>query len=87
MKRAQLERILFLVEKASRGKLEEKKTEVKRCNFYNSGFCNRGSDCKFVHPPDVCESFEASGIRASMSTQSLGVLAENFVTSLTGLDQ
>jgi hypothetical protein len=30
LRRAQLERILFLVEKASRGEFEEKKTEVKK---------------------------------------------------------
>ena len=41
--------------------IKESKTESKKCNFYNCGFCYKGSDCKFMHPHEVCESYENSG--------------------------
>ena len=84
LRRAQLERILFLVEKASRSEFEEKKTEAKKCNFYNRGFCNRGAACKFVHPPEVCEDYEGSGICGIRRCQKRHLYSCKYVNSELG---
>ena len=84
LRRAQLERISFLVEKASRSEFEEKKTEAKKCNFYNRGFCNRGSACKFVHPPEVCEDYEGSGICGIRRCQKRHLYSCKYVNSEVG---
>ena len=39
-----------------------KKKSMKRCKFYNRGFCKEGtSTCKFFHANEVCEEFLTSG--------------------------
>ena len=60
-KKAQLSRIIYLVEKAANLEPKEEKLKSKKCNFYNRGFCYQGTACTFVHPQEVCELHEQSG--------------------------
>ena len=62
VKRAQLQRIAMVMGKVARIEVEEKNKELKKCNFYNRGFCKMGSACIFFHNDEVCESFEDLGI-------------------------
>ena len=39
--------------------VEKSKHEKQRkCKFYERGYCRKGPQCKFRHPPTVCEKFE-----------------------------
>ena len=62
MKRAQLNRILSVMESIAEIKTREKNSGGKKCNLYNRGFCSNGLDCNFYHPQQLCESFESYGV-------------------------
>ena len=62
LKRDQLNRILSLVEAIAKIETKEKRLEVKKCNFYNRGFCSKGLACTFSHPQELCERFESVGV-------------------------
>ena len=83
-RRAQLERISILVGKVSRIEIEDKKIEPKKCNFYNRGFCKRGSDCEFSHNQDLCESYEEFGICESKRCKKRHLYVCKFLKSEHG---
>ena len=62
VRRAQLEKISILIGKVAKIEMEDKKLEPKKCNFYNRGFCQMGSDCDFLHNREVCKRYEEFGI-------------------------
>ena len=49
---------------ADQKKPEEKnkpKKELKRCKFFNSGYCKYKLECKFSHPKEVCKVYLEEG--------------------------
>ena len=40
---------------------EEQSLRVRRCSFYNRGYCRLQSDCPFYHPENRCEEYENEG--------------------------
>ena len=58
----QLRRIVKLVEKTAQIEIDESDARIKKCNFFNRGFCSQGTSCKFEHPLEVCEQYEQEGI-------------------------
>ena len=56
--------ILELRNENSKAKEEEiKKTEtfVKKCKYFNSGYCKFKTDCKFLHPKEICTIYLEGG--------------------------
>ena len=58
-------KIVKLVERAAEIELEENEMIFKQCNFFNRGFCSKGTSCKFEHPLEICEQYEHAGICVS----------------------
>ena len=58
----QLRRIVKLVEKTAQIEIDESEARIKKCNFFNRGFCSQGTSCKFEHPLEVCEQYEQGGV-------------------------
>jgi hypothetical protein len=49
---------------ASRTKAEKKnkpENRLRKCKFFNSGYCKFKSDCKFSHPVEICKVYLEGG--------------------------
>ena len=62
IEKSQVEFIATFVEKImiEYNKAQEPKVKI-RCNFYNRGFCRKGSTCDFEHPVKLCEQYKLEG--------------------------
>lgn len=83
-KLTQLRRIIKLVDKTAQIELEEKEASFKKCNFFNRGFCSQGTSCRFVHPLEVCDQYEKSGICVTKKCQKRHLYTCKFYNSESG---
>ena len=62
IEKSKIDFIATLVEKIMNdyNKALEPKVGI-RCNFYNRGFCRKGSTCDFEHPTKMCEQYTKEG--------------------------
>ena len=37
-------------------------TKLRKCRYFNRGFCKYGVNCKFYHSPDICNDYLEEGI-------------------------
>ena len=35
---------------------------LKRCSFFNKGYCRSGNECVFYHPEKICHTFKEQGV-------------------------
>ena len=45
-------------------KERESLDRVKKCSYYNKGYCKLQKECPFYHPETLCSQFESEGICA-----------------------
>jgi hypothetical protein len=57
------EKLQWVIEMADKlRKIKKKDSKVKKCNFYNRGFCKEGFSCRFDHSESSnCETFSEQG--------------------------
>ena len=77
-------KIVKLVERAAEIELEENEMIFKQCNFFNRGFCSKGTSCRFVHPVEVCEQYEHVGICVTKKCRKRHLYSCQYYNSKSG---